>query len=374
MPSTKGRRHERRHSGHRPAGGRCVRLVQGRPDAETVYADDPVAVARSLCGGGRPAAARGGPGRRLRGAAAQPGRGDAIVRRWTIPVQLGGGIRDMAAVDEVLGGACSRLFSAPPRWKTPSWWRRRAGSIRAGSWWALTPGTGKRPCGAGWKTPGWTRWSWPGRWAELGVRRNHFHRHRPGRHAARAQRGGPGADGAAGPARHRLRRRQQRGRRAGLLSRIPGVSGVIIGKAVYTGACDLEEAALAAAAGPAGGPGTGGCVTSGRARHPLPGREGRAGRQGRALPGIQRRGGSGGAGGGLRPAGRRRDQSCWTLRPRRKAGRPPAGRGPPGGRRHCGAADGGRRDWRVEDMQRPFRRRRRPKCRSAPPPWRGRTV
>ena len=27
-------------------GGRCVRLIQGRADAETVYADDPVAVAK----------------------------------------------------------------------------------------------------------------------------------------------------------------------------------------------------------------------------------------------------------------------------------------------------------------------------------------
>src|SRR5690606_39998364 len=83
-------------------GGRCVRLVQGRADAETVYADDPVAVARSFAEAGA---------RRLHvvdldGAFEGLPRNldvvTAIVQAVDIPVQLGGGIRDMAAVDEVL--------------------------------------------------------------------------------------------------------------------------------------------------------------------------------------------------------------------------------------------------------------------------------
>lgn len=83
-------------------GGRCVRLVQGRADAETVYSDDPVAVARAFAEAGA---------RRLHvvdldGAFEGLPRNldvvTAIVQAVDIPVELGGGIRDMAAVDEVL--------------------------------------------------------------------------------------------------------------------------------------------------------------------------------------------------------------------------------------------------------------------------------
>lgn len=83
-------------------GGRCVRLVQGRVDAETVYADDPVAVARRFAAAGA---------RRLHvvdldGAfEGLPKNLDVVtemVRAVDVPVQLGGGIRDMAAVEEVL--------------------------------------------------------------------------------------------------------------------------------------------------------------------------------------------------------------------------------------------------------------------------------
>lgn len=83
-------------------GGRCVRLVQGRADAETVYADDPVEVARRFAAAGV---------RRLHvvdldGAfAGLPKNLDIvtrIVQAVDVPVQLGGGVRDLAAVDEVL--------------------------------------------------------------------------------------------------------------------------------------------------------------------------------------------------------------------------------------------------------------------------------
>ena len=44
--------------------GRCVRLVEGDFDRETVYGDDPVIVGRGFVDAGRPVDPRGRPRRR----------------------------------------------------------------------------------------------------------------------------------------------------------------------------------------------------------------------------------------------------------------------------------------------------------------------
>lgn len=89
-------------------GGRCVRLFQGRYDEETVYGDDPVAVARRWLKEGA---------RRLHvvdldGARAGEPRHLAELRAITaavdIPVQTGGGIRTLEQLAEV--------FAAGARW------------------------------------------------------------------------------------------------------------------------------------------------------------------------------------------------------------------------------------------------------------------
>ena len=82
--------------------GRCVRLKQGRADAETVFSDDPVAMARRWEGSGA---------RRLHvvdldgafeGRPAQTGIIRDIVQALTIPVEVWGGLRDVAHVEAVL--------------------------------------------------------------------------------------------------------------------------------------------------------------------------------------------------------------------------------------------------------------------------------
>ena len=78
--------------------GRCVRLHQGRMDAETVYSDDPEAMARRWVDEGAPwlhvvdldGAVEGGP-RNLSVI-------ERIVRAVTVPVQVGGGIRTVDRV------------------------------------------------------------------------------------------------------------------------------------------------------------------------------------------------------------------------------------------------------------------------------------
>lgn len=84
-------------------GGKCVRLREGRADEETVYSDDPVAMARRWFALGS---------ERLHvvdldGAFAGEPRQTALVRDIVravapVPVQVGGGLRDLAAIETVL--------------------------------------------------------------------------------------------------------------------------------------------------------------------------------------------------------------------------------------------------------------------------------
>ena len=82
-------------------GGRCVRLIEGRAETATVYGDDPVAWARRWAGEGAErlhvvdldGAFAGGP--RHAGLIA------SIVQAVPVPVEVGGGLRDL----ETLGAA-----------------------------------------------------------------------------------------------------------------------------------------------------------------------------------------------------------------------------------------------------------------------------
>jgi phosphoribosylformimino-5-aminoimidazole carboxamide ribotide isomerase len=89
--------------------GRCVRLMQGAFDRETVYGDDPVAVARRW-------EAEGAAWLHvvdLDGArAGKPVQQDivrAICAAVRIPVQTGGGLRDGAAIEGALAAGAARV-------------------------------------------------------------------------------------------------------------------------------------------------------------------------------------------------------------------------------------------------------------------------
>lgn len=89
--------------------GRCVRLLQGRMDAETVYSDDPASMALRW--------AEGGAGRLhvvdLDGAIEKrPKNLDrirAIIDAVNIPIQVGGGIRDMETIRMYLENGADRV-------------------------------------------------------------------------------------------------------------------------------------------------------------------------------------------------------------------------------------------------------------------------
>src|SRR5450759_3991812 len=89
-------------------GGRCVRLTQGRADQETVYAEDPAAVAAEF----RAAGAVWVHVVDLDGAFTGEPKNLAVVQKIAalgLKVQLGGGLRTRAAVERALGSGVSRV-------------------------------------------------------------------------------------------------------------------------------------------------------------------------------------------------------------------------------------------------------------------------
>ncbi len=91
--------------------GRCVRLAQGRYDAATVYGDDPGSVAADFVAQAIPrlhvvdldGAKAGAPANEaaVRSIASQTGR---------VPVQLGGGIRTLSAIEDALAWGVDRVI------------------------------------------------------------------------------------------------------------------------------------------------------------------------------------------------------------------------------------------------------------------------
>jgi phosphoribosylformimino-5-aminoimidazole carboxamide ribotide isomerase len=90
-------------------GGRCVRLYQGDFQRETVFADDPVAVARSWqeAGAARLHVVDLDGAREGRPANAQVVR--RLIEALAIPVQVGGGLRDRQSIELYLEAGADRV-------------------------------------------------------------------------------------------------------------------------------------------------------------------------------------------------------------------------------------------------------------------------
>ncbi len=100
-------------------GGRCVRLAQGRMDAETVFGDDPAAAAA----GWEAAGARMLHVVDLDGAVEKAPRNQAVVKRILervkVPVQLGGGIRTEATIRFYLDSGVDRVVIGTEALRNP---------------------------------------------------------------------------------------------------------------------------------------------------------------------------------------------------------------------------------------------------------------
>ena len=100
-------------------GGRCVRLTEGRFDAETVFADDPAQMALKWAGLGAEFLQLVD----LDGALAGEGKNVPVIERIlksvNIPVQLGGGIRNLATIEKLLDLGVTRLILGSAAVKNP---------------------------------------------------------------------------------------------------------------------------------------------------------------------------------------------------------------------------------------------------------------
>jgi phosphoribosylformimino-5-aminoimidazole carboxamide ribotide isomerase len=106
--------------------GRCVRLVQGDMDQATVFNDDPAAQAAIFEGQGfewlHMVDLDGAFAGRPMNAAAV----DAVLARVAIPVQLGGGIRDMRTVEGWLAKGIARVIIGTAAVRDPGFVREAA--------------------------------------------------------------------------------------------------------------------------------------------------------------------------------------------------------------------------------------------------------
>jgi phosphoribosylformimino-5-aminoimidazole carboxamide ribotide isomerase len=104
-------------------GGKCVRLRQGDYNQETVYGDDPAAMARHWVEQGATClhlvdldGARDGATANLRAI-------EAILAAVQVPCELGGGIRDEAAIERSLSLGLARLVIGTRALREPDWFR-----------------------------------------------------------------------------------------------------------------------------------------------------------------------------------------------------------------------------------------------------------
>ncbi len=272
-------------------GGRCVRLAQGDYDRATVYGDDPGATAAVFLAAGTRRlhvvdldAARGGP-RAGDGARGRPGAGDGVrggpgsgdgargavrggddlpggaedarivnrearaailakARAAGVPVQLGGGLRSLAAIEEVLAEGVERAILGTAALRDPALVREAArrfpGRIAVG----LDARDG-RVAVSGWlETSETTALEAARLFADAGVAALIY------TDIARDGMGtGPDLDGAAALAAAVPIPVIASGGvgslddvRAAVARVSEGVSGIIVGRALYTGAIDLAAA------------------------------------------------------------------------------------------------------------------------------------
>jgi len=116
--------------------GRCVRLVQGDMARETVYAEDPVAVARGFEGAGAEWIHVVDLDGAVRGLPVNAEAIAAVCRAVGARVQVGGGIRDLATLERVLAGGAGRVVLGTAALEDPELFaeacRRHPGAILAG--------------------------------------------------------------------------------------------------------------------------------------------------------------------------------------------------------------------------------------------------
>ncbi len=105
-------------------GGKCVRLQQGDYQRETVFADDPVAMAVRWRDSGADCLHLVDLDGARDGQAINAPVVEAIVQQVALPCQLGGGIRDEQSIERWLDCGVARLVVGTRALKEPDWFRQ----------------------------------------------------------------------------------------------------------------------------------------------------------------------------------------------------------------------------------------------------------
>src|SRR5215813_4971027 len=101
-------------------GGRCVRLYQGDMNQATVYSDDPVATALRWQSEGAERLHVVDLDGAISGVGANSAVIEQICRTLMIPVQVGGGIRELSAVERLLSRGASRVILGTVAYRQPT--------------------------------------------------------------------------------------------------------------------------------------------------------------------------------------------------------------------------------------------------------------
>ena len=101
-------------------GGKCVNLIQGQADAETVFSEDPVAIAKLWAEQGAEYLHLVDLDGAFQGKSANLKIVQEIVRRVSIPTQLGGGIRNSDQVKQILDLGVTRVILGTAALKDPA--------------------------------------------------------------------------------------------------------------------------------------------------------------------------------------------------------------------------------------------------------------
>ena len=114
-------------------GGRCVRLLQGRADAETIYHDDPVVPAQAWKEAGTDWLHLVDLDGAFEGSSSNLDAVRRIIALGDLRVQLGGGLRNEESVETVLKAGVERAIIGTRACAEPDWTRKlieRFGSER----------------------------------------------------------------------------------------------------------------------------------------------------------------------------------------------------------------------------------------------------
>lgn len=100
-------------------GGKCVRLLQGDMDKETVFSDDPVATAKMWESAGATRLHIVDLDGAFKGEPVNRQSIEKIVDALNIPVQLGGGIRNIETIDSLINSGVDRVILGTIAQKDP---------------------------------------------------------------------------------------------------------------------------------------------------------------------------------------------------------------------------------------------------------------